>query len=450
MLVCHCLLFPVSTNNIVTQTSDILILDEPTNYLDLLGILWLQKFVSSLETDTIVVIVSHDRDFIDTTCSETIILRDQKLTYYNGTYSSYEKSIRHQILRMTRMKDAQDKQIAHTKKTILESIKHGKASGDDNRLKLAKSRQKKLDERTGMQVSAKGGRWKLNRDLAGFHNNTRAEIEIPKEERGIHMSFPEAPDLRFPGSLISLEKVTFSYPRSPKPVLNEIDLVIHSGDRIGIVGLNGSGKSHLIRLLVDEQKATKGSVTRHPRVHIGYYSQHAVEALQDLGRSEPILTALTLLTRLSPESPEQEIRGLLGSLGLPGNLASSVPILKLSGGQLVRLELAKIFLEQPHILILDEPTTHLDLPTVFGLTQALKEYIGAIVLVSHDRFLVRCVVEGDALEVDSDDEEGQDEDGEDRKPGVVFELKASKLVKKINGVTGWETGLEGRLRKLGI
>ena len=322
----------------LTQALDIIILDEPTNFLDLLGIIWLQRYLLGLRTTSTVtlILVSHDRDFIDAVCEEVIILRDQKLTYFNGNLSSYEKDVRHQILRMTRMKEAQDRQADHMQKTIQNNIKVGKKTGDDNKLKQAKSRQKKIDDRMGLQVSAKGGRFKLNRDLEGFHLTSRAGIEIPQEERAVNMAFPPAPELRFPGSLVSLEKIAFQYPRTSKPVLHDIDLVLHMGDRVGLVGLNGCGKSTLIKLIVDETKASKGVVTRHSRVRIGYYSQHAVEELQELGRQEPGLTALALLIRRAGEGYlEQQARQLLGSMGLSGRVASDVPVSKLSGGQLV-------------------------------------------------------------------------------------------------------------------
>ena len=324
----------------LTQTSDIIILDEPTNFLDLLGIIWLQRYLTDLRdsSNSTVVLVSHDRDFIDAVCEEVIILRDKTLTYFSGNLSAFEKDRKHQILRLTRMQEAQDRQVAHMEKTIQNNIKVGKKTGDDNKLRQAKSRQKKVDDRMGMQVSATGGRFKLNRDLVGYHYTSRGEIEIPKEERAISMAFPLAPDLRFPGSLVSLENLSFQYSKSAttKPALQDINLVLHMGDRVGIVGLNGCGKSTLLKILVDETKPSRGSVTRHSRLKLGYYSQHAVENLQALGYSEPSLTALALLTRHAAEDfSEQQARQLLGSIGLAGRIASDVPVAKLSGGQLV-------------------------------------------------------------------------------------------------------------------
>ena len=330
----------------LTQTSDIIILDEPTNFLDLLGIIWLQRYLLDLRqnSNATLLLVSHDRDFVDAVCQEVIILRDKKLTYFSGNLSSFETDRKHQILRLSRMQEAQDRQVAHMEKTIQNNIKVGKKTGDDNKLRQAKSRQKKIDERMGMQVSATGGRFKLNRDRRGFHNSTRADIEIPKEDRAVNMAFPSAPELRFPGSLVSLEKISFQYSKAAsKPVLQDIDLVLHMGDRVGIVGLNGCGKSTLIKLLVDEDKPSRGSISRHSRLRLGYYSQHAVENLQNLGHTQPTLTALSMLMQKAEEGfLEPQARQLLGSMGLTGRIASDVPISKLSGGQLVRYPLENL------------------------------------------------------------------------------------------------------------
>ncbi|KAG4422739.1 hypothetical protein IFR04_004087 [Cadophora malorum] len=446
--------------SVLLQPTDILILDEPTNFLDLLGIIWLQKFLLQLRdagpNPPSVMLVSHDRDFINTVCQELIILRDQDLTYFRGDLTAYDHSIRDKKLYLGRMKEAQDKQKAHMQQTIQQNIKQGKAAGDENKLRQAKSRQKKLDNRMGMEKSATGGRFKLNRDLVGFHLTARAEIDIPVDERGVSILLPPAPDLRFPGPLVSLEKLTFKYPitkksQPPPPViLQEVDLTVHMGDRVGIVGLNGCGKSTIIKFLTDTTKPTKGTVTRHPRLRMGYYSQHAVEELQTLGRTTPELTALALLTKdVESELDEGEIRGLLGSLGLPGRTASDVPLTKLSGGQLVRLALARLLWKSPQLLVLDEITTHLDFHTVTALADALSSWNGAILVVSHDRYLIRRVVEGEKEELGSDDEESEeeDEDGVARRR-TVYLLKTGVLKVLERGVSAFEESLEKRVEKL--
>ena len=162
------------------------------------------------------------------------------------------------------MKEAQDHQIAHMEATIKDNIKLGKRTGDHNKLRMAKSRQKKMDERMGVQVSATGGRFKLNRDRGGYHDSMRAEIEVPTNEKGVYIDIPDAPALRFPGPLASLEMIAFRYgPRYP-PTLSGIDLVLRSGDRVGIMGLNGCGKSTLLRLLVGSLEPWQGTISRHP------------------------------------------------------------------------------------------------------------------------------------------------------------------------------------------
>jgi len=442
--------------SVLLQPTDILILDEPTNFLDLLGIIWLQRFLLQLRESgpnpPTLVLVSHDRDFINTICQELIILRDHDLTYFRGDLNTYDASIRDKKLYLGRMRDAQEKQKAHMQQTIAQNIKQGKATGDDNKLRQAKSRQKKLDNRMGMEKSATGGRFKLNRDLGGYHLTARAEIDVPVDEKGVSILLPPAPDLRFPGPLVSLEKVTYKYPTTKKtqpapPILQDTNLTIHTGDRIGIVGLNGSGKSTLIKLLTDTSKPTSGTATRHPRLRMGYYSQHAVEDLQALGRSDPDLTALSLLTKdVEGTLDEGEIRGLLGSLGLPGRTASDVPLTKLSGGQLVRLALSRLLWQTPQLLILDEITTHLDFHTVTALADALSAWNGAILVVSHDRFLVRRVVEGEKDEDDSE-EEGEGE-GEEKRRRVVYLLKGGGLKVLERGVSGFEESLEKRVEKL--
>ena len=441
------------------QPTDILILDEPTNFLDLLGIIWLQRFLLQLREETrapTVVLVSHDRDFINVACQELIILRDQTLTYFSGDLISYDASIRDKKLYLGRMKAAQDKQKAHMQQTIQQNIKQGKAAGDENKLQQAKSRQKKLDDRMGMEKSASGGRFKLSRDLAGWHLKSRDDIDVPLDEKGVLILLPDAPDLRFPGPLVSLEKVTFKYPtvrkaQAPLPiVLQDVDLTIHMGDRVGVVGLNGCGKSTLIKLLTDTTKPTKGTVTRHPRLRMGYYSQNAVEDLQSLGRSEPELTALALLTRdVEGELDEGGLRGLLGSLGLPGRTASDVPLTKLSGGQVVRLALARLLWKSPQLLVLDEVTTHLDFHTVTALSDALSGWNGAILVVSHDRYLIRRVVQGQTDRVEGEeDEDSESEEEEGTRKRTVYLLKGGVLKVLENGVQDFEQSLERRVEKL--
>lgn len=440
------------------QDTDILILDEPTNFLDLLGILWLQRYLQSLEDSPdapTLILVSHDRDFISL-CTDLLIIKDKDFTYFHGDLAMYESSTSEKRQYLTKMKEAKDKQKAHIQTTIARSMKEGKRKEDDNRIRQAKQRQRKLDDRWGMEVSAKGGRFKLNRDLVGYHLTTRAEIEIPLEDRPPNIVLPEPPDLRFPGPLISLEGVTFRYRSRSKEtqasaaslaVLQDVTLSISMGDRVGILGLNGAGKSTLIKLLVGEEKPTKGTLTAHPRLKMGYYSQSAVEELQSLGRAEPELTALALMTReVEGELNEGQLRGLLGELGLPGRLASDVPIRKLSGGQVVRCELARILWRCPHCLVLDEVTTHLDYETVTALREALRDWEGAVVLVSHDRWFMRGAIEAAVEDLGSEDESEDEQEALRRR--VVYRIKTGVLAKLEGGVQDFEDLMERRVKKL--
>ncbi|KAI1919877.1 hypothetical protein LOZ65_004269 [Ophidiomyces ophidiicola] len=437
---------------VLIQSADILILDEPTNFLDLLGVIWLETYLKRMREDSekTVVVVSHDRDFLNAVCEEIVILKDHSLTYFKGNISAYEKDLDAQKLYWGRMKEAQDRQIEHMKSTIRENIKLGKKTGDDNKLRMAKSRQKKMEERTGVEVSATGGRFKLSRDRVGWHDSLRAEIEVPADEKGATLEIPDAPDLRFPGALLSLERATFQYKGGRAPVLNGIDLVMHMGDRVGIMGLNGSGKTTLLNILTRVAEPTQGKVSHHSRLRLGYYSQHAVDDLQSLGRSKPELTALSLVMQEAEELDEGDTRALLSSLGLAGRVVSDVQVAQLSGGQLVRLALARILWKQPQLLILDEITTHLDFHTVLALAQALSAFNGAVLIVSHDRFLVRTVVEGkDDTHLSEElatSSEARDQDSP--RGRQVFVLKAGKLNLQENGVEQFEKGLEKRVNRI--
>lgn len=441
--------------SVLIQNPDFMILDEPTNFLDLLGVVWLENYLQQLKdsSQTTIILVSHDRDFVNAVCEEIIILRDQKLNYFKGNLSAYEKDFEEQKLYWGRMKEAQERQTAHMEATIRETTKTGKKTNDENKLRMAKSRQKKLDNRMGVQVSATGGRFKLNRDLAGWHLSAREEIEVPTDEKGVSIILPDATELRYPGPLISAEGIVFKYKSNEVPVLNGVDVVMHMGDRVGLMGLNGCGKSTLIRLLVGNMLPTKGKISTHSRLKLGYYAQHSIEDLQEQGQADPSLTALGLMSKETEGTlNEGQLRGLLASLGLQGRVASDVPVSRLSGGQLVRLALAQVIWNSPHLLILDEITTHLDFHTVTALASALSSFNGAILLVSHDRFLVRSVIEGKRDEEHKldDDFEGVDEETDETQSRrrAVYVLKAGKLKEQSNGVEQFEQSLVKRVQKM--
>lgn len=379
----------------LTQYADVLLLDEPTNFLDLPSIIWLQNYIINL-THTTVLITTHDRDFGDAVAEELILLRNQVLEKFRGNLSLWERERYKKMRYLTKMKDAKDKQQKHMEKTVANNIKAAREKGDDKKLKQAASRKKKLDERMGIEVGLKGGRFKLNRDLGGYHLSRRAQIEVPEFDPPVKLGFPrQPPDLRFPGALVSLEKVSFAYPgRRAAPVLVDVDLTIHPGERVGLAGLNGSGKSTLVALITGSAAPTKGTVTRHPRALFGCFSQQSVEDLTALGAQRKELTALShLMEHAGSDMTEKDARRMLGSVGLQGQIASDVPLALLSGGQKVRLALAKLLWPPPQLLILDEVTTHLDADTILGLVNAMREYDGAVLVVTHDRFFMRYVID---------------------------------------------------------
>ncbi|RDB21149.1 putative ABC transporter ATP-binding protein YheS [Hypsizygus marmoreus] len=444
------------------QKVDILLLDECTNFLDLPAIVWLQAYVQSL-TDTTVVVITHDRDFADAVADELLILREQSLEHFKGNLSAYEHERRSQTKYLTRMQAAQDKKTEHMKSSIQSALIAAKRTGDDKKLKQVASRKKKIEERSGIEVGLKGGRFKLNRDLMGYHTTMRDSIEIPTMDPLVKICMPlEPPELRFPGALVSLEKVSFTYPRAKAPTLVDVDLVIHPGERVGIAGLNGSGKSTLVGLIAGVDgpgggglRPTKGTVTRHTRAKIHCFSQHAVEALEQKGAAVGELTSLTEMMDLTAgQLSEQEVRGLLSGLGLPGRIASDVPVAALSGGQKVRLALAKLVWSPPHLLVLDEVTTHLDADTVLALVECLKQYRGALLIITHDRFFMRCVVEGESLNEstgDSDEEEEEEEmKGWQAKPGTVYRLFKGQLKALDGGMRKYEAIAEKANGKLGV
>ncbi|KAG7404231.1 putative ABC transporter ATP-binding protein [Fusarium oxysporum f. sp. rapae] len=443
------------------QDTDILILDEPTNFLDLFGIIWLQRYLETLfsrpsldNPAPTLVLVSHDRDFISL-CTDLIIIKDKSLMYFHGGLPTYEASESEKRLYLIKMKEAQDKQRVHMQETIRHNLVEGRKADDQNKIRQAKSRQKRLDDRMGMKVSAKGTRFKLNRDRIGKYLTAREKIVIPNEDRGVAMSLPESSELPFPGPLISLEEVTFQYPvpkgtkAMPQPSLQDVTLSVNMGDHVGILGLNGAGKSTLIRLLVEEIKPTTGILSKHPRIKLGYYSQHAVQELKFLVKTEPEITALALLSReVGDKLDEGEKRGLLGSLGLPGRLASDVPVLKLSGGQLVRLELARILWKRPHCLVLDEVTTHLDYSTITALRDALRDWEGAVILVSHDRWFIKGSIEGIRDENESSEVDGIEDEAGWEARRAVYRLRQGKLTMLEGGVQEFENIMEEQIKDL--
>jgi ATP-binding cassette, subfamily F, member 3 len=444
------------------QKTDILMLDEPTNFLDLPAIIWLERYITKSMAGATVVVVTHDRDFADAIASEVLLVRlapAKTLEVFKGTLTEYESEKRRQIRRMTKMAEAHEKQTDHIKETIAKNVKAAKRTGDDKKLKQAASRKKKLEERSGLEVGLSGGRFKLNRDLAGWHHSNRAGIDIPEFDPPVTISLPDQPEpLRHAGPLFSFEKVSYSYPKSGIWTLKDVDLVMHPGERLGLAGLNGSGKSTLVKLLMgaangESPRPNKGSITVHSKARLACYSQHAVEELEAVGRQNPDRTALSHFMQLPGwTGDEQAARATLAKLGLRGNTVTDIPLAALSGGQRVRVTLAKVFFSSPHLLVLDEVTTHLDADTIDALIGALKSWQGGLLVITHDRHFMRCVVDrerptraGDnAHESDSDDSE----DG--GSPGTVYHVRKTGLRKLDRGMQQYEEIVQKTVDKLAV
>lgn len=411
----------------------LLLLDEPTSFLDFSALLWLQDYLAeSLSDGTTLLLVSHDRAFADAVADEVIILRYQQLEPFGGNLSTYYAERKKRQKWLTKMKDSQDKQVAHMEKSVANNIKAAKRTGDDKKLKQAASRQKKLDERIGLQVSATGGRFKLNRDLVGYYTNKRADIDIPEDGPLPKLKLPHKPDtLRFPGPMLSCEGLSFTYKGTRKPVFENVTLTFRLRERIAIVGLNGMGKSTLVNCLVGDASGAAdmptrgklgGTVTRHTTARIAYYSQEAVEALPGDSTALQYLKAAT----------EQETRSMLASVGLSGPVVSDVKLSQLSGGQRVRVALAQIlFPRAPHVLLLDEVTTHLDADTVQVLAEQLRAFEGTLILVTHDRWFLKSVMDQED-DADSDTDSGSDGDGLPAVSRTTLWVDRGK-VKKLDG-----------------
>lgn len=456
----------------LVQVTDILLLDEPTNFLDLPAVIWLQHHLTNeLHEGTTLVVTTHDRDFADVVAERLLILRINPsftLETFNGTLTDYYSEMRKQIRRMTKLSEAADRQKTHMESTIQKSVAAAKRTGDDKKLKQAASRRKKIDERSGLEVNARGGRFKLNRDRPGFQNTSRAEIEIPEFDPPVTMSIPdEPPELRNSGSLVSLENASFTYKKTKKPTLNNVNLVIHPGSRTGLVGLNGSGKSTLVNLITSDFSSPStspgvlsGTLVHHPQARIAHYTQHETSRLLAYGQANSELTPLTYLQRLHPAIVEQPLRAILSGLSLSSQAQAYTPLAALSGGQLVRVAMAEALLPTaPHLLILDEPTTHLDADSIVALISALREFKGALIVVSHDRFFIRCVVEGQSVKQASTNEDGDQEDEEDSSSdeqdkvvGKVYRLTrtSGRMIHLERGMDEYEEIVVRQLAKNGV
>src|SRR5664279_744441 len=324
---------------------DLLLLDEPTNYLDLEGTLWLEDHLANYPRT--VIVISHDRDLLDTSVDQILHLDRGKLTLYRGTYSSYEEQ------RATReMLDAK-----HARRQDAER-KRLQAFVDRFKAKASKARQ--AQSRVKMLEKMK--------PIAALVRQDVREISFP------------APEKMLSPPIIAVDNVSVGYdPRNP--VLNRVTLRIDTDDRIALLGSNGNGKSTLVKLLAGKLAPFSGHVTRADKLSVGYFAQHQVDEL-DLDASP-----YDHVRRLMPDAPETKVRGRTGAIGFSGK-AGDTPVRSLSGGEKARLLLGLATFFGPNMIILDEPTNHLDIDSRAALAEAINEFPGAIIMVSHDRYLI--------------------------------------------------------------
>ena len=366
---------------------DVLLMDEPTNHLDLPAIIWLQDYLSQL-SDTTIVTVSHDRAFLNAIVDEIIVFKNQALAYHTGNFDEYLEHTEEKQKYMERMAAALERKKNAAERGIQAAMSQARKAGDDKKMAQMASRNRKLD-RMGMEVNEKGHRFKLNRDRVGFYNDTRSDIEVEQAEQGPTWSIPDPIPLRQGGAIIEAEQVSVGYDKKKPAMLVNVTLNVGQDARIAIVGANGSGKTTLVKALVGDLAPLKGKVTRHPTAKVGYFTQNHVDELHQYPNDT---SALSLIKDRHPEYSEQEYRAHLGKYGIRANALQ--PLHSLSGGQKVRVAFAlATFGSSPHLLVLDEPTNHLDYLTTEALLEALKEYNGAVLVVSHDQFFVSEVAE---------------------------------------------------------
>ncbi|KAL4855189.1 ABC transporter F family member 3 [Chlorella vulgaris] len=352
---------------------DLLLLDEPTNHLDLPGIIWLQRYLQKLEHTTLV-LVSHDRAFLNAIAQEIIVFKNQQLTYYTGNYDEYRQQVEERQLHQQRLADGIERKRDHMEKSIQEGMKQARKAGDDKKLGMVASRKKKLENRMGMEKNAAGHRLKINKDLVGYFDTARQQADVEKEEAVPPWKTPEPDPLRHKGPVVQLEAVSCGYRRS-RPVLTGVTLCVEQGERVGLAGPNGEGKSTLVKTLVAQLPALAGTVQAHSSAKVAYFQQTQVEEMC----ADHSATAISYLQQRFPTAREQELRNQLGSFGCKGGAATQ-PLHTLSGGQAVRVALAGVFFSRPHFLILDEPSNHLDLEGVECLAAALQQFTGAVLL----------------------------------------------------------------------
>ncbi|MEZ9700845.1 ABC transporter ATP-binding protein [Vibrio sp. 10N.261.46.E12] len=328
--------------------SDLLLLDEPTNHLDLDAVMWLERWLQTYSGT--LVLISHDRDFLDPIVNRIVHVENQQLNEYAGNYSSFETQRAQKLILQQAMYQKQQKQMSHMQSYI-----------DRFRYKASKARQAQS------RIKA----------LEKMEQVLPAQFDNP-----FSFEFRE-PDA-LPNPIMMMDEVSAGY--DDNLILEKIRLNLVPGSRIGLLGRNGAGKSTLIKLLSGELKQQGGELSYSQGVKIGYFAQHQLETLH------PEETPLQHMMQIAPKHTEQQLRDYLGSFGFQGEKALD-KVAPFSGGEKARLVLALLVWQKPNLLLLDEPTNHLDLDMRQALTFALQTFEGAMVIVSHDRYLLRATTD---------------------------------------------------------
>lgn len=328
--------------------SDLLLLDEPTNHLDLEATLWLEQWLKGYQGT--LVFISHDRDFIDAVADHIVHLHQQQLDLYPGNYSAYERIRAEKLAQQQSLYEKQQERVAEIEKFV------NRFRAQATKAKQAQSRLKELQR---MEL------------IAPARVDSPFRFEFPCYEK---MSAP----------LLTLDQADLGY--TNKVILPNVKLSIAPGHRIGLLGPNGAGKSTLLKTLCNDIPQLSGNRSEGEHLRIGYFAQHQLEALDTSASGELILQ------RLRPQASNQEIRNFLGGFGFHGDKALEI-IEPFSGGEKARLALACVAWQKPNLLILDEPTNHLDIDMREALTLALQHFEGAILVVSHDRHLLKATVD---------------------------------------------------------
>ncbi|MEG1624511.1 ATP-binding cassette domain-containing protein [Pseudomonas sp.] len=335
--------------------SDLLLLDEPTNHLDLDAILWLEDWLKSYPGTLL--LISHDRDFLDAVVDHVAHVEQCKLTLYRGGYTAFERTRAERLAQQQQAYEKQQVQRAHMEKYI------ARFKAQATKARQAQSRIKALERME---------------ELSAAHVDSPFDFVFRESEK---ISSP----------LLDLSEGRLGY--GDKTILEKVKLQLTPGARIGLLGPNGAGKSTLIKNLAGELEPLSGRLVRGENLSVGYFAQHQLDSLDN--KASPLLH----LQRLAPTEREQTLRDFLGGFDFRGNRIDE-PVLNFSGGEKARLALALIAWERPNLLLLDEPTNHLDLEMRLALTMALQEFSGAVLVVSHDRHLLKSTTDDFLLVAD--------------------------------------------------